>query len=172
MICIYFAHKFPKFACFSNCYSMDDKSMLTKTVTERRRFTPCPSSSCINRTHLVCGIAVPNNEFAILGGTDQKPTEKKKNSNDYNTTLWTLFGNDCITAATHTFQLSHFAQHLMWHKSGITPYKSNLLECTFTWNLFPSAWHRFWPNDPAAFVLYASGSGRPGQCWLWSAHRK
>ncbi len=26
---------------------------------------------------LVCGVAVPNNEFAILGGADQKPDEKK-----------------------------------------------------------------------------------------------
>lgn len=27
--------------------------------------------------YLVCGVAVPNNEFAILGGADQKPDEKK-----------------------------------------------------------------------------------------------
>lgn len=27
--------------------------------------------------YLVCGVAVPDNEFAILGGTDQKPKEKK-----------------------------------------------------------------------------------------------
>lgn len=27
--------------------------------------------------YLVCGVAVPNNEFAVLGGADQKPDEKK-----------------------------------------------------------------------------------------------
>lgn len=28
--------------------------------------------------YLVCGVAVPNNEFAILGSADQKPDEKKE----------------------------------------------------------------------------------------------
>lgn len=30
--------------------------------------------------YLVCGVAVPNNEFAILGGADQKPEEKNEHN--------------------------------------------------------------------------------------------
>lgn len=42
--------------------------------------------------YLVCGVAVPNNEFAILGSTDQKPGEKKEEINK---------GKDC-----HQFELA------------------------------------------------------------------
>lgn len=28
--------------------------------------------------YLVCGVAVPNNEFTVLGGADQKPDEKQR----------------------------------------------------------------------------------------------
>lgn len=34
--------------------------------------------------YLVCGVAVPNNEFAILGGADQKPDEKKDTIKPWN----------------------------------------------------------------------------------------
>lgn len=30
-------------------------------------------------SYLVCGVAVPNDEFAILGGTDQEPDERNNN---------------------------------------------------------------------------------------------
>lgn len=43
-------------------------------------------------SYLVCGVAVPNNEFAILGSTDQKPGEKKEEINK---------GKDC-----HQFELA------------------------------------------------------------------
>lgn len=29
-------------------------------------------------TYLICGIAVPNDEFAILRGTDQEPTQMRR----------------------------------------------------------------------------------------------
>ncbi len=36
--------------------------------------------------YLVCGVAVPNNEFAVLGGADQKPDEKIRSNNQAQST--------------------------------------------------------------------------------------
>lgn len=32
----------------------------------------------VKHVYLVCGVAVPNNEFAVLGGADQKPGEETR----------------------------------------------------------------------------------------------
>lgn len=55
-----------------------------------------------NQAHLVCGIAVPNDKFTILGGTDEesaeKGGEKKKGNTKMNSSL-----SYCVGHSEHKY---------------------------------------------------------------------
>lgn len=50
----------------------------------------CATLEYVEHVYLVCGVAVPNNEFAILGGADQKPGTEKGRFNHKISQNWGL----------------------------------------------------------------------------------